>query len=451
MAIQGNASSSARVAGLSERDIIEVFQVGERCPLKRAEEYSLSDEVGNLRTVLVLEGRVRLVIPREDELPELLELEAGEWAGASPQLAFEPQSLSAVEPSVVVVLAPQALQTVDSRLQSEIQQRLAATALRSARASSGGSGPLAARLDLLSLHVRRSADRKWQSCVDSGLIREILEEFGQLPMYASDLAVRLREGRLSARESSEMARRDPTLVAAILKAVNTLHPRLRGRVADLQQAVTLLGLHQVHQLIVEHGLRQTMPDSEEFQRLRDRALIISLICFELGKLKSDEHASALSALGLLHNLGESIQLLLIRRNPNLKPLIEQLDQGRLGALLLRQWNLPESIWRAIHFQDYPYFAPSPAVHAECRREVAFLFLARLCWEALAGDEEDVFTGPFFDDYRDLTELDFLSLSELAEERVLPALISTDHNLPDSTQQFLQDATRRLRKRFELGN
>ncbi|MEE8584233.1 MAG: HDOD domain-containing protein, partial [Acidobacteriota bacterium] len=247
----------------------------------------------------------------------------------------------------------------------------------------------------------------------------------------------------------QIARQDPSLLAAILQAVNTRHLRLRGKVGDLQQAITLLGLNQVHQIVLDHGLRQTMPDSQEFHQLRDRALLISLICFELAQLQEAGQASALSALGLLHNIGESILLLLMRRNPELKVLIEQLDQARLGALLLRQWNLPESIWRAIHFQDFPFIAPSPAIHSACRREVAFLFLARLCHQHLAGEQEQVYTGPFFDDYRELTGIPFASLPELAEEKVLPALVSAEYNLPDTAQQFLREAVRRLRKRFEI--
>ncbi len=354
-----------------------------------------------------------------------------------------------MEPSVVVSLACKAVETVDARLQLTIHDRLAATAVRAASAFAGGSQRSDAGLDMLSLHLRRSAESKWRSCVESGLIREVLDEFGELPMYASDMAVRLREGRAAARESSQIARQDPSLLAAILQAVNTRHLRLRGKVGDLQQAITLLGLNQVHQIVLDHGLRQTMPDSQEFHQLRDRALLISLICFELAQLQEAGQASALSALGLLHNIGESILLLLMRRNPELKVLIEQLDQARLGALLLRQWNLPESIWRAIHFQDFPFIAPSPAIHSACRREVAFLFLARLCHQHLAGEQEQVYTGPFFDDYRELTGIPFASLPELAEEKVLPALVSAEYNLPDTAQQFLREAVRRLRKRFEI--
>ena len=54
------------------------------------------------------------------------------------------------------------------------------------------------------------------------------------------------------------------------------------------------------------------------------------------------------------------------------------------------------------------------------------------------------------DYRDEAGLPDVSISELAEENVQPALITDDYSLPDTARQFLQDATKRLRKRFELG-
>ena len=131
----------------------------------------------------------------------------------------------------------------------------------------------------------------------------------------------------------------------------------------------------------------------------------------------------------------------------LMDLIEQLDQAPLGGLLLRQWNLPESIWRAVHYQDYPYFAPASAVPALCRREVAALFLARLCYYHLSSVQGEVFRGPFFDDYQRWSGIEFDSLRELAEDKLLASLKGAGHDLPGSARQFLQEAVERLRKRY----
>ncbi|MEE8587433.1 MAG: hypothetical protein V3T83_21555, partial [Acidobacteriota bacterium] len=200
MTADSKNSQSAALAGFSERDIIEIFQLGERHSLKSGEKFALSAQDGSGRIVLVMEGRVRLLVPNEGEPPDFLELGAGEWGGSLGQIPFQPQALTAMEPSVVVSLACKAVETVDARLQLTIHDRLAATAVRAASAFAGGSQRSDAGLDMLSLHLRRSAESKWRSCVESGLIREVLDEFGELPMYASDMAVRLREGRAAARE-----------------------------------------------------------------------------------------------------------------------------------------------------------------------------------------------------------------------------------------------------------
>lgn len=434
--------------GLSEREVIEIFNVGERRTLKPGEGFPLSEVADNPLFLWVLEGRVRLLV-REGSSHRLVELEAGDWGGSLGFAQFSADTATAIDLAQVVTIPGKALQTVDPRLQLFIQRKLSAMAISSLRSPQSETENSEGKLSLLSRYVRKRREATWRKYVDSGLIQGIVQDVPQLPMFASNLAIRLREGGLSARETVDMAKQDPALAAAVMKAVNTRLPRLRGRVADLHQAITWLGLNQVHQLVIDHSLQKSLPDQPDFRQLRDHSLLVSMICAEVARLQPEGTPSRMSALGLLHQVGRCVILLLGLRHPQYRVLIDQLEHSRLGALLLRHWNLPRSIWNTLDHLAYPHFAPPAAVPSELRKDVAALYIAQLCLEHLESEQPNYFLGPFFDEYWDILELPAASLPELAEEKILPSLTGSEYSLPESVASFLGEATKRLRKRFEV--
>jgi hypothetical protein len=65
----------------------------------------------------------------------------------------------------------------------------------------------------------------------------------------------------------------------------------------------------------------------------------------------------MGTIGLLHEEGKRVVLLLPRKNPSIAGFMERLDACRLGSVLLHRWNIPQVICRPIAFQGEPQRAP----------------------------------------------------------------------------------------------
>lgn len=436
-----NPSQSPAFEGLSEREIVELFQIGERRFLQSGQQLPLSQSPENPLILGVLEGRLKLLVKHDDSDREVAELTAGDWGGGADPESRADNAL-ALERSSVLTVALKALNTADPRLRGFLERRLAnGSAAESAEGPTSASGSI----DRLSRYVRSRRESRCNHYEDSGLVREILEEVPYLPMYASDLAVRLRESHVSPRDAAERAKQDPSLAAAILRAVNSGRYGLRTQVADFQQAVTLLGLNQTHQIALDHSVRETLPDEPDFHALRTHALLISQICFELSRMLDPQPTPGISTLGMLHDVGRVVVQLMKRRQERYAGLADELDAAHLGALLLRRWRLPESLWRAVHFQDYPHFSPPQDIPSDCRREIGMLHLAHLCLAQLESGAVDPQDSAFLEAYWEELEVPCQDVPELAEERLLPQMTAGEHSFPEPVNQVLREATRRIRE------
>jgi HD-like signal output (HDOD) protein len=160
---------------------------------------------------------------------------------------------------------------------------------------------------------------------------------------------------------AELISQDPGLSAAAIKAVNSAAFGLNQKIASITQAVVMLGMNRITNIIKTVLLRESMSkadahfDMESFWRGSfSTAVAASTICSELNLSMSDEAYT----LGLFHNCGIPV---IAMDKPNYQEVLLQAyarDDGAItreefsafgvhhaaaGYWICRAWNLPEVI------------------------------------------------------------------------------------------------------------
>ncbi len=250
-------------------------------------------------------------------------------------------------------------------------------------------------------------------------VQEILGKIPQLPAFVYDLTEKLMDDSVSQTEIVSRVQQDPSMAANILKVVNSPLYGFSQKIQDINQAVMLLGLNELHNILVVIGFRMTMPVLPQFMELYIHSTAISRIVLAIALETRFGHPAQLRTIGLLHDVGQSVVLLLKKQNARLAMLIDSLDSARLGGLLLSRWKLPPAICETVHYQFYPDFSTPENIPQDLRQNVATLYLAHLCYDYLTGKKNPA--PVFLPAYQNLLNLSESPLDELVEKRIVPRL------------------------------
>ena len=139
----------------------------------------------------------------------------------------------------------------------------------------------------------------------------------------------------------------------------------------------------MQQLLINTGIQSTMPNAPEFRQLQAHSMMISILCSEVSLTLKAGSAPTLSTLGILHDIGRSVVLLLKRQHPKHDFLLGQLDADLVGMLLLREWQLSDNISSVLQYQSWPALLPPALIPAAQRESVAVLHLAHFVWTVCA--------------------------------------------------------------------
>lgn len=270
----------------------------------------------------------------------------------------------------------------------------------------------------------------------SEMIQSFLKKVPRLPVYTGKVAALLFDENVSTRDVAQIAKLDPSLVGAVLKSVNSAYYGFQRKISDFQHALLLLGFNQVYQLVVDIGIRSTMPKTPEFRELQFHSMMVSFISFEISQLYNMKRPVTDSTIGLLHDTGKSFILLLKKRHSTMTLLVDIIDHEKIGSLLLKEWNIPDEICRTLEYQGYPELLPPEQIPAEYRKNVAVLYVAHLCYEYLQGKSEYNLTTPFLSEYMNLLGSSEGTISGLVRKEILPRLNKSLNTFPQDVRHFL---------------
>jgi len=388
----------------------------------------------------VLKGALMIIGKCDHKPQEMAVLKEGDWLSEIDIEGAQKLNAVAMEPCTALVLPRDALLSLDEGLQIKILKSLNILYIQLIHALAGIQAEMALTHQFLRSCIRKNILPQSEEYERSEVILNLLKSIPRLPMYAHKVAQLLQEGSTSAREVSKLAGQDPSLVSEVLKTVNSSYYGLQKSISNFHHAVVYLGFNQVRQLIVSNGLLRTMPDTPEFRDLHEHSMVISHLAYELGRLRDVQKASLISTIALLHDIGKSLTLLLKRQNPKWSFLIDSLDSSKLGAMLLKEWNIPEVIYRVIQYQRFPELLPPEEMETENKEEIALLYLAHLCAERVAGRLDEDGRHPFAQDYLKLLRLPNKSIEEITLKYLVPSLTKKGNTIPEIVRNFLKSAS-----------
>jgi len=188
----------------------------------------------------------------------------------------------------------------------------------------------------------------------------------------SDSFIRIREliddESSTIDDISEVILLDPALAGTVLKLSNSPFFNYPGKIDTISKAVLVLGITEVYNLVIAYFTTEAFKKIDANQDYLDEFWIKSVDCALLMKFLGTSlgiaHAERLFILGLLHNLGELVvhqltaekQRACESQDLELLPWVKQQDIlgftfGQCSAGLLREWQLPYSIFSPIRDQD----------------------------------------------------------------------------------------------------
>jgi HD-like signal output (HDOD) protein len=180
---------------------------------------------------------------------------------------------------------------------------------------------------------------------------------------------------------------DPGLLAVVLKIVNSAFFGFSGQIGDINRALNLIGIGQLHDLVLSLSAVGSMDLPNEIEALQvfwQRNIYCGVVSQLLAKKLKLQDAESLFVIGLLHEIGrlllflvhpkqskQIIDLALAENRPlaTLEREVFGADYGKVGQVLMAEWKLP------LKFQSITEQHVEPGNATEYTDETAILHVA----------------------------------------------------------------------------
>jgi putative nucleotidyltransferase with HDIG domain len=200
-----------------------------------------------------------------------------------------------------------------------------------------------------------------------------IDEIPTLRQVATKLLEIIDNPNSKIEEVHRIVTQDPPLAAKILRLVNSAYMGLSTRVADVKQAIVLLGFNMVRTMALSisvfEAFSNTDSSAEEMrQQLWEHSIITSNLCQVIAEQDTRVDQQVAFALGLLHDMGKMIldakmpqewrQILHLmnteqRSFQEAEQEILRTDHAQIGAWIAEKWNLKQELTTGIRLHHRP--------------------------------------------------------------------------------------------------
>jgi HD-like signal output (HDOD) protein len=194
-----------------------------------------------------------------------------------------------------------------------------------------------------------------------------------LPSLYSELVALLQREEAGMSEVASLIRRDLGVASQVLKLANSVHCASDRPVAEIGQALAMLGIDSLRSLVLFRGLISSFdsprPQGLDLERLWLHSFEVATGVRKLAVLEGEARLADLAfSVGLLHDIG----LVVFATDPagRYKSILEQAASGRvplavlehdtygvdhaqIGAHLLNLWGLPPAFCRPVREHHAP--------------------------------------------------------------------------------------------------
>ena len=201
------------------------------------------------------------------------------------------------------------------------------------------------------------------------------------PRLHAELTALLRDGGATPADAAAIIERDIAMSAKVLALVNSAFFGLRRQVVDVREAAVYLGMTTLRGLVLSaHAFEGFAPDRRiegfDLEAVQRHCLLVAQVARRLlphGDQRDDAFAAALlhdiGLLALAADESDYLEQVIARSRETGRPLFEvELEErgvshAELGAHLLGQWGLPDSIVEAVAYHHRPAALPQPRLDA----------------------------------------------------------------------------------------
>lgn len=285
-----------------------------------------------------------------------------------------------------------------------------------------------------------------QTQIDSKVAEDILKSV-RIPPCPEVVVALMEEVRQPDVDFSKLVKLisgDVGLAASMMKTANSPFFALRSKVSSIQQAVSVLGLKNLTQIVRGSALQNALGgDKISMERFWERSNFTAVVAsYFAGKLHGVSRDDAYT-LGLFHDCGIPI---LMQKFPDYKEKLAAANQSAelvisiedqhyatnhtvVGNMLARNWSLPAHISQAIlvHHDHTIYEHPGERATPEVCALVAITQVAAHIAATFSGKADDAewiicgqlaqdYLGVSAEDMEDITEDALVELEEIQAYR-----------------------------------
>jgi len=209
------------------------------------------------------------------------------------------------------------------------------------------------------------------------LSEKIVDEISSIPLYPENLSKLERmitQEDLPLSKIAAVIERDPALTAELLKVINSAQYYLPQKVKTIMNAVSLIGIQGIKNLILTLGAQKILERRYGKQeQLWEHAYRCAFYAMTIAKNHDrKELADDVYIGGILHDIGEiiirSVDAHLVTQITEYCEekgiagnVVERLTLGcshaKIGGHILRKWNFPDMIVAAVEYSGQPLIAP----------------------------------------------------------------------------------------------
>lgn len=193
-----------------------------------------------------------------------------------------------------------------------------------------------------------------------------------LPQAYFRISQMLNDHRTTAAQLGEVISHDPALTVRLLRFVNSPIYAMRSPVDSVSRAVSILGMQELRMLAlassVGNAFKKPPADLVDMAAYWHHSVFTGIVAKQLGKRCQRLATDRLFVAGLLHDVGQLVLAhqapdamrkiaALLPKYPHHRCQMEQkllgYDHSEVGAELMRQWQLPDSLWIPVRYHHSP--------------------------------------------------------------------------------------------------
>lgn len=260
------------------------------------------------------------------------------------------------------------------------------------------------------------------------------------PQIMVDLQMEQMNPNCSVEAITKLISQDIGLSGSILKTVNSSFFGLKNKIASIHQAINLLGIKSVVNIVNALSIRGSLSDEAivSLARFWDTAMDIANTCTSIAKQIGYHSPDDAYTIGLFHNCGT---VLMLQRFENYTDVIEKAyaqhnqriidienellntNHAVVGFYVAKSWKLPITLCETIaeHHSAAPIFADQDYPHTEKKSLLAILKMAEhICGNyRVLGKASDDYEWQSLEqailEYVGLSQYDFQNMAEYIAE------------------------------------